>query len=192
MAKDAKDARRSAGDDDNADSPRDRGHSTAPDAREAREAADAGGGREKYRDGDDARGVAGPEVRDSVGSDSRAEARGDARENVGRHARGTDTDPKGPEFNDKTKHRSDRPDAFDADLERDNHRGREASSMGDLAEDTRSGAAGMPFVQDSPVSDDDRHGWRSHARKGQAESPVELTHNEPRKKVQGHGRHDDK
>ena len=146
MAKDAKDARRSAGNDDNADSPRDGGRSTAPDARE----------------------------------------------NVGRNARGTDTDPKGPEFNDKTKHRSDRPDAFDDDLERDNHRGREASGMSDLAADTRSGAAGMPFVQDSPVSDDDRHGWRSHARKGQAESPVELTHNEPRKKVQGHGRHDDK
>lgn len=63
--------------------------------------------------------------------------------------------------------------------------------MGQLEEDTRSGAAGMPFVQDSPVSEDDRHGWRSHARQGQAESPVELAHNEPRRKVQGHGRHDD-
>jgi hypothetical protein len=116
----------------------------------------------------------------------------DPSENIGNHARGTDTDPKGPEFNDKTKHRSDRPDAFDDDLQRDNMRGKEASGMSDLAEDVRSGAHGMPFVQDTPVEEDDRHAWRSHARQGQAESPVELTHNEPRKKVQGHGRHDDK
>jgi hypothetical protein len=50
----------------------------------------------------------------------------------------------------------------------------------------------MPFVQNNPAEGDDRHGWRSHARQGQAESPVELTHHEPRPKVQGHGRDDDK
>ncbi len=54
-----------------------------------------------------------------------------------------------------------------------------------MADETRSGAAGMPFVQDNPTGDD-RHGWRSHARQGQAESPVELTHNEPPKHKEGH------
>lgn len=209
MAKDAKDARRSAGNDGNADSPRDRGQQTGPTAEDARTAADASGGREKYRDGDDARAVAGPDQRDGVHADSRDEARGDARENVGRHARGTDTDPKGPEFNDRTKHRSDRPDEFDDDLQRDNQRGREASGMSQLARDTRSGSAGMvagdaerdaqrdpsremPFTENNPAPGDDRHGWRSHARQGQAESPVEVTPNQPRRKVQGHGRDDGK
>jgi hypothetical protein len=116
-----------------------------------------------------------------VHSDSRGEARGDARENVGNHARGTDTNPTGPEGNDRTKHRSDRPDAFDDDLQRDNQRGREGQGMSDLANDTRSGMSAMPFP-----NDDDRHAWRSHARKGQAESPVELNHNEQPKHKEGH------
>ncbi len=141
----------------------------------------SGSDRDKYRDNDDARAIPGPESRDSVHSDSRDEARGEARENVGNHARGTDTNPTGPEGNDGTKHRHDRHDAFDDDLQRDNQRGHVGQGMSDLADDTRSGMAAMPFP-----NDDDRHGWRSHARQGQAESPVELTHNEPPKKKEGH------
>ena len=141
----------------------------------------SGSDRDKYRDNDDARAIPGPESRDSVHSDSRAEARGDARDNVGNNARGTDAHPTGPEGNDHTKHRHDRPDAFDDDLQRDNQRGKEGQGMSDLADDTRSGMAAMPFP-----NDDDRHGWRSHARKGQAESPVELNHNEPPKHKEGH------
>jgi hypothetical protein len=137
--------------------------------------------RDKYRDNDDVRDPSGPDGRDDVRSDSRAEARGDARENVGNNARGTDTAPTGPEGNDRTRHRGDRPDAYDDDLRRDNQRGHEAHGMSELARDTRSGMAGMPFP-----NDDDRHGWRSHARQGQAESPVELNHNEPPKKKEGH------
>jgi hypothetical protein len=147
----------------------------------------SGSDREKYRDNDDARDIPGPDARDSVHSDSRAEARGDARENVGNHARGTDTNPTGPEGNDKTRHRSDRPDAFDDDLKRDNQRGHEGHGMRAMADETRSGAAGMPFVQNNPADGDDRHGWRSHARQGQAESPVELNHNEQPKRKEGHG-----
>ena len=137
--------------------------------------------RDRYRDDDDVRDPTPEALRNETRPDSRFEARGDARENVGNHARGTDAHPTGPEGNDRTKHRSDRPDQFDDDLARDNRRGRDGEGMGDLAEDTRAGMAGMPFVQDNPTGDA-RHAWRSHARQGQAESPVELTHHEPPKK----------
>jgi hypothetical protein len=69
--------------------------------------------RDRYRDNDDVRDP----VRDRAGvnPDSRSEARGDARQNVGNTSRGTDSDPSGPEGNDRTKHRP-RPDEFDEDL----------------------------------------------------------------------------
>ncbi|MGZ8376173.1 MAG: hypothetical protein ACXW0Z_02935 [Gemmatirosa sp.] len=146
----------------------------------------SGSERDKHRDNDDARDSIGPEGRNDVKGDSKSEARGDARESIGNHARGTDTNPTGPEGNDRTRGRHDRHDAFDDDLARDNQRGHEAQGMSDLADDTRSGAAGMPFVQNNPVEGDDRHSWRSHARQGQAESPVELNHNEQPKKQEGH------
>ncbi|GLC27022.1 hypothetical protein [Roseisolibacter agri] len=147
----------------------------------------SGDSRDRYRDNDDVRAPGGPDARDDVGSDSRAEARGDARENVGRHARGTDADPRGPEHNDRQRSRGDRHDQYDDDLARDNQRGREGQGMQAMADDTRSGASAMPFVQDgNPVSEDDRHSWRQHARQGQAQSPVELNHNEPPKKKEGH------
>jgi hypothetical protein len=141
----------------------------------------SGSDRDKYRDNDDARAIPGPDARDDVRSDSRAEARGDARENVGNHARGTDARPTGAEGNDRQRSREDGRDAYDDDLARDNQRGHEGQGMSDLARDTRSGMSAMPFP-----NDDDRHGWRSHARQGQAESPVELNHNEPPKKKEGH------
>ncbi len=147
----------------------------------------SGSDREKYRDNDDVRDPAANELRNEAHPDTRFEARGDARENVGNHSRGTDVDPKGPEFNDRTKHRADRPDAYDDDLARDNRRGKEGQGMSDLERDTRSGMAGMPFVQNNPAEGDTRHGWRSHARPGPAESPVELTHNHPPKHTDGHG-----
>jgi hypothetical protein len=59
--------------------------------------------------------------------------------------------PTGPEGNDRTKHRHDRHDAYDDDLERDNRRRGGGEGMSDLAADTRSGASAMPFVQDNPA-----------------------------------------
>jgi hypothetical protein len=58
--------------------------------------------REKYRDNDDVRDPV--RDRNETNPDTKTEARGDARENVGNNARGTDTDPTGPEGNDRTKH----------------------------------------------------------------------------------------
>lgn len=72
--------------------------------------------RDKYRDNDDERGILEGDQRDGVKNDTKSEARGDARENVGNTKRGTDTNPTGPQGNDKTRHRDDRPDDFDNDL----------------------------------------------------------------------------
>src|SRR3990170_2725547 len=74
--------------------------------------------RDKYRDNDDMRAPLTGDDRMGVKPDSRSEARGDARETVGNNARGTDTEPTGPEGNDKTRDRP-LPDAFDEDLSRD-------------------------------------------------------------------------
>jgi hypothetical protein len=137
-------------------------------------------GRDRYRDNDDVRHPAPPEGRSEVAPDTKFEARGDARDTVGNNARGTDAHPTGPSGNDKQKSRSDLPDQYDEDLARDNQRGREGEGMSDLEQSVRSGMAGFPDAGD------DRHGWRSHARQGQAESPVELTHNEPPHRKEGH------
>ena len=147
-----------------------------------------GTGRDRYRDNDDVRQIDDPATRNDVRSDSRNEARGDARENIGNHARGTDADPTGPSGNDRNKNRSDLPDQYDDDLARDNRRGREGEGMSDLAREVRPGAAGFAATDRPANMDglDDRHGWRSHDRQGQAQSPVELTHNEPPKKKEGH------
>ena len=71
--------------------------------------------RDRYRDNDDMRAP----LRDRSGTDpdSKSEARGDARENVGNTARGTDTDPTGPEGNDRSQYGRERDD-FDEDLDR--------------------------------------------------------------------------
>lgn len=145
-------------------------------------------GRDPYRDNDDVREPAPAEGRNDVNPDTRFEARGDARENIGNHARGTDANPTGPSGNDRTKSRSDLPDQYDDDLARDNARGREGQGMSDLARETRTGAAGFASTGNAANMEglDDRHGWRSHARQGQAESPVELTHNEQPKHKEGH------
>jgi len=73
--------------------------------------------RNKYRDNDDMRDPV--EDRSGTEPDTKSEARGDARETVGNTARGTDSDPTGPEGNDNTRKRP-RADEYDGDLERDN------------------------------------------------------------------------
>jgi hypothetical protein len=74
------------------------------------------GRRSKYRDNDDERDPTPADQRNDSKPDSRSEARGDARENVGNTARGTSADPTGPQGNDRTRQRDDRPDQFDEDL----------------------------------------------------------------------------
>ncbi|HET7456049.1 MAG TPA: hypothetical protein VFJ74_00230 [Gemmatimonadaceae bacterium] len=76
-------------------------------------------------------------------------------------------------------------DSFDRDLERDNRRGGQESSMADLPDAMAGGSAGespttLPHVEEM----NENRG--QHARKGQAESPAEQTHYEPPKKREGH------
>lgn len=75
--------------------------------------------RDRYRDNDDERNPLEGDARTGGSADTKSEARGSAREQVGNNARGTDTDERGPEANDKTRHRNDRPDEFDETLNRD-------------------------------------------------------------------------
>jgi hypothetical protein len=101
-----------------------------------------------------------------------------ARDDQSGNAGGRDRD----RGDDRHRGGADQPDEYDEDLARDNRRGREGEGMSDLAAETRAGNAG--FTPSDGV--EDRHGWRSHARRGQAESPVELNHNEPPRKKEGH------
>ena len=73
----------------------------------------------EYRDSADERDVL-DEEREGT-ADTRSDATGDAREDVGNTARGAAGDATGSEGNDRTRQRP-RPDAVDAELERD-HRG---------------------------------------------------------------------
>ncbi len=150
----------------------------------------SGSDRDKYRDNDDARGVTGPDSRDSTKSDSKFEARGDARENVGNDSRGTVADKDAihdnaqhhtQRGNERTKNTDEAPDEFDMDLKHDNQRGKEPHGMAELAEETRSGMFNAPGAHG-----DTGHAGVQHSRKGQAESPAERTHNEPPKHKQGH------
>lgn len=138
-------------------------------------------GRDRYRDNDDARAPLGAQDRNDTKADSRFEARGDARENVGNNARGTDAHPTGPSGNDRQKSRGDLPDDFDADLERDNHRGREAHGMGELAADTRAGMAGSEGAHGNFG-----HAGQPHGRRTQATSPAQRDHDERPKEQEGH------
>lgn len=147
----------------------------------ARTAGDDQGGRDRYRDNDDARAPLGADDRLGTKADSRFEARGDARDDVGNNARGTDAHPTGPSGNDRQKSRDDLPDEFDADLERDNRRGREASGMSELAADTRAGMAGS-----AEAHGDFGNQGRQHDRKTQAASPAERGHDERPHKKEGH------
>ncbi len=75
-------------------------------------------------------------------------------------------------------------DDFDRDLERDSQRGRERSTMADLPDEMAGGPAGASPTSQPHVTGDGGH--RQHARKGQAQSPAELTPNEPPKHKEGH------
>jgi len=76
-------------------------------------------------------------------------------------------------------------DDFDKDLERDNHRHSPKRPTGDPA----SGDDGADDA-DAPVSAagsrTDQGEFPQHARKGQAQSPVEETLNQPEPKREGH------
>jgi len=72
--------------------------------------------RDKYRDDDDMRAPLGSDERSGTAPDTRSEARGDAREAVGNNARGTDTNPTGPEGSDGTRNRPQRHE-WDTDRE---------------------------------------------------------------------------
>jgi hypothetical protein len=79
---------------------------------------DGRGSRDKYRDNDDVRDPLAPDERNEPKPDTKSEARGDAREDVGNTSRGTDTNPTGPEGNDRTRRPRRDGDEFDADLGR--------------------------------------------------------------------------
>jgi hypothetical protein len=91
-----------------------------------------------------------------------------------------------PEHDAKHDHKPDPKlpdDEFTADLHRDS-KGQQSSSMEQLVEDD---AAPLPGpVEEQFVADPEPH--RQHSRKGQAESPRELTLNQPEHKK--HTKHD--
>jgi hypothetical protein len=76
--------------------------------------------RDHYRHNDDVRNPLGPDERSGVHPDTKSEARGKAREPIGNTARDTDTNPTGPEANDRTKGRPHRESTISmlADLRR--------------------------------------------------------------------------
>jgi hypothetical protein len=76
-------------------------------------------------------------------------------------------------------------DQYDEDLARDNRRDSAASTMADLA--NRGEGAGLA---DGPLNATgtrtDQGEFPQHARRGQAESPVEATPNQPERSREGH------
>ena len=150
----------------------------------------SGSERDKYRDNDDERGQLSADQRNSATLDTKSEARGSARENVGNHARGTAADAAATHDNaqhdvqrgnERTRNTTDVVDEFDLDLQHDNQRGKEPHGMEELARETRSGLFSAPGAHG-----DTGHAGVQHARKGQAESPAERTHNEQPKQKEGH------
>lgn len=76
-------------------------------------------------------------------------------------------------------------DDFDKDLERDNRRDSGGSTMADLANrGDVDGDAAAPISASG--SRTDRGEFPQHARRGQAQSPVEETPNQPERKREGH------
>jgi hypothetical protein len=77
------------------------------------------------------------------------------------------------------------PDQYDEDLARDNRRHSGGSTMGDLAHPgADAGLASGPSNATGPGTDQGE--FPQHARRGQAESPVEETLNQPEHKREGH------
>jgi len=76
-------------------------------------------------------------------------------------------------------------DEFDQDLERDNRRDSTGSTMADLAnQGADAGNAPGPLSATGPETDQGE--FPQHARRGQAQSPVEDTLNQPERKREGH------
>ena len=76
--------------------------------------------------------------------------------------------------------RRERPaDGYSADLERDNRRDTEGSAVEELAR----GQGGTPAMPPGAAAEREH---TQHSRKGQAESPRELTLNQPERKREGH------
>jgi hypothetical protein len=82
---------------------------------------DTSSSRDRYRDNDDVRNPLEGDDRTGGNASTESEARGKARENVGNHSRGTDTDIRGADENDKTRQKP-RADQYDTDLAKDNDR----------------------------------------------------------------------
>jgi hypothetical protein len=94
-----------------------------------------------------------------------------AKDEVGNNARGTDT-PAG-------RARDDDREAMERALRR---KGKDAGLAGQIEENVN--LTGSTAYETLPGQ---HHGeGRQHARKGQAQSPNELNHNEPPKKKEGH------
>ncbi len=79
-------------------------------------------------------------------------------------------------------------DEFDRDLERDNRRDGHRSTMADpAAREGDTGNTGSPGQPVSAAGDrTDQGEFPQHARRGQAQSPVEETPNQPERKREGH------
>jgi hypothetical protein len=76
-------------------------------------------------------------------------------------------------------------DEYDEDLERDNQRRGTGSTMADLANADRAGGnPELPLSASSAGTDQGE--FPQHARRGQAQSPVEDTLNQPERKREGH------
>ena len=76
-------------------------------------------------------------------------------------------------------------DDFDRDLERDNHHDAGAHTMADLANrGAEAGHAEGPLNASGARTDQGE--FPQHARRGQAESPVEETLNQPERTREGH------
>jgi hypothetical protein len=81
--------------------------------------------------------------------------------------------------------RAEAGDDFDKDLERDNRRDSQGSTMADLASPgADAGLAGG--ATNAPGGGTDQGEFPQHARRGQAQSPREDTLNQPERHREGH------
>jgi len=89
--------------------------------------------------------------------------------------------------------RNDSPqgDTYEQDLQRDNRESKQHHTMADLAGDQAASGQGggdpTEITAGHDLSRTDQGEYPQHARKGQAESPVEENHFEPPKHKEGHG-----
>lgn len=77
-------------------------------------------------------------------------------------------------------------DDFDKDLERSNHRASGGSALGNLPDAVRNDTAAESSTVTSSDAGTDQGEFPQHSRKGQAQSPVEETPNQPEPQREGH------